>query len=222
MTWPGDEIARGSHGRLLASHAEREQVIEVLKAAFVQGRLDNDDFDLRVGLAFASRTYADLAALTADIPAGMLRARPPEPARESVSKKKKKKAVVALACASPAIPALLVALPPIPDGSPLAVLVIALICVWGTAVPTGWMLLFHAWLEERAGRQSAPGLPPGTGGEASRRLAPAGQFPQVERGPRQVAEATPIHHPSPELGGWWPQNRGHSLGRRFAIGYPGH
>jgi hypothetical protein len=218
MAWPGDEIAAGTEGRgrLLASHADREQVIEVLKAAFVQGRLDNEDFDLRVGLALSSRTYADLAALTADIPAGLLRARPPEPAKKSVSQKKK--AVVALACATPAIPGLLVALPPIPDGSPFELLFMVLIGVWGISVPTGWMLLFHAWLDKRASRQSAQGLPPGAGSEASRRLPPAGQLPRVERGPRQAAEATPIRHPRPALAKWWPPNRGHSPGRRYAIG----
>jgi Domain of unknown function (DUF1707) len=41
-------------------------VIDVLKAAFVQGRLTRDEFDARVGRAFTSRTYADLAAVTAD------------------------------------------------------------------------------------------------------------------------------------------------------------
>ena len=70
MAGPGDEIAAGTggRGRLRAARADREQVIEVLKAAFVQGRLDRDEFGLRVGRALASRTYADLAALTADIP----------------------------------------------------------------------------------------------------------------------------------------------------------
>jgi len=52
-----------------ASHVDRERVVEVLKAAFVQGRLDKGELDARVGQAFASRTYAELAALTADIPA---------------------------------------------------------------------------------------------------------------------------------------------------------
>jgi Domain of unknown function (DUF1707) len=61
--------ADGGRGRLRASHADREQVIDLLKAAFVQGRLDKDEFDARVGRALASRTYADLAAVTADIPA---------------------------------------------------------------------------------------------------------------------------------------------------------
>ena len=69
---PGDGIAAAAAGRghLRASHADRELVIGVLKASFVDGRLTKDEFDLRVGHAFASRTYADLAALTADIPAG--------------------------------------------------------------------------------------------------------------------------------------------------------
>jgi hypothetical protein len=68
-------------GRLRASHTDREQVIGTLKAAFVQGVLDKDEFDLRVGQTFAARTYADLAAVTADIPAGLSLAQPPEPAR---------------------------------------------------------------------------------------------------------------------------------------------
>jgi len=48
---PGDEIAAGAAGRshLRASHADREQVIDVLKAAFVQGRLTKAELDLRVG-----------------------------------------------------------------------------------------------------------------------------------------------------------------------------
>ncbi len=72
MTGPGDEIAAAEgrgRGELRASHADREQVIGTLKAAFVQGMLAKDEFDQRVGQAFASRTYAELAALTADIPA---------------------------------------------------------------------------------------------------------------------------------------------------------
>jgi len=55
-------------------------VIETLKAAFVQGRLGRDEFGLRVGQAFESRTYAELAALTADIPAGLVTVMPPAPA----------------------------------------------------------------------------------------------------------------------------------------------
>ena len=215
MAGPGDEIAAGTggRGRLRASHADREQVIEMLMAAFVQGRLDRDEFDLRVGRAFASRTYADLAALTADIiPARLTRARPPEPARESANKKKK--AVAALACATLAIAGMLAAMPPIPDGSPFVIPVIVVMFVLFGAVSTGWLLLLHAWLDERAGKQSAQGLPPGAGGEASRSLAPAdpaGQLPHVDRGPRQAAEAAPIRHPRPALPSWRTLNRRASL-----------
>ena len=55
-------------GRFRASHADREQVIDALADAFVQGGLTKDEFDSRVGQAFAARTHADLAPLTADIP----------------------------------------------------------------------------------------------------------------------------------------------------------
>jgi hypothetical protein len=53
-----------------ASHIDREQAISALKTAFVQGRLTSDEFDTRVGQALASRTRAELAAITADIPVG--------------------------------------------------------------------------------------------------------------------------------------------------------
>jgi Domain of unknown function (DUF1707) len=69
---------------MLASDADREQVVEILKAAFVQGRLTIDELRLRAGLALASRTYAELAVTIADIPAPPLKAPPaPRPARPS-------------------------------------------------------------------------------------------------------------------------------------------
>jgi hypothetical protein len=51
-----------------ASDAEREQVIGLLKAAFVQGRLAKDELDARAGHALTALTRADLAALTTDLP----------------------------------------------------------------------------------------------------------------------------------------------------------
>ena len=73
MTGPGDEKAAGtsSRGHLRAAHADREQVIDTLKAAFIQGRLTKDELDLRESQTFASRTYGELAAVTADLPAGL-------------------------------------------------------------------------------------------------------------------------------------------------------
>jgi hypothetical protein len=56
-------------------------VIDILKAAFVHGMLAKDEFDLRVGQAFASRTRIELSALTADLPARLTAAQPPGPGR---------------------------------------------------------------------------------------------------------------------------------------------
>jgi hypothetical protein len=67
MTEPQDPAAAG-RDRLRAGHADREQVIETLKTAFVHGRLTRDELGARAGRALAARTGAELAALTADIP----------------------------------------------------------------------------------------------------------------------------------------------------------
>jgi Domain of unknown function (DUF1707) len=75
---PETQMTAAAAGRGLVgtSHADREQVIDVLKAAFVQGRLTKDEFEARVGQALTSRTYAELAAVTADVPAGLSQAWP--------------------------------------------------------------------------------------------------------------------------------------------------
>jgi hypothetical protein len=73
MSEPGPQAAAPAAGRghLRTSRADRDQVITVLKAAFVQGRLTKDEFEARIDQALTSRTYAELAAVTADIPAGL-------------------------------------------------------------------------------------------------------------------------------------------------------
>ena len=70
MTEPSDPMAAAGRGHMRASHADREHVINTLKIAFVQGRLTKDELDQRVGQAFASKTYAELDTLSADLPAG--------------------------------------------------------------------------------------------------------------------------------------------------------
>jgi hypothetical protein len=79
MTGPQDRAAGGD--RLKAAHADREQVIEALKAAFVHGRLNKAEFDTRAGQALSARTCADLSALTADIPATLFGPPAPAPGR---------------------------------------------------------------------------------------------------------------------------------------------
>jgi hypothetical protein len=94
---PGDQIAaaKGS-GHIRASDADREQAIDALKDAFVRGRLTKDELTVRAGRALASRTYADLTAVTADIlniPAWLAEARPLKPDRAPVPRPMSKKAV---------------------------------------------------------------------------------------------------------------------------------
>lgn len=55
-------------GHLRASDADRERVIDVLRAGFVEGRLSQDEHETRTSQALAARTYADLRSLTADLP----------------------------------------------------------------------------------------------------------------------------------------------------------
>jgi len=82
MTGPQGPAAAG-RDLLRAGHAEREQAIESLKDAFVDGRLTIDELDARAGRALAARTCAELAVLTADIPPATRPAHPPAPARRS-------------------------------------------------------------------------------------------------------------------------------------------
>jgi len=56
----------------LAGSADRERTVGVLRAAFTEGRLNQDELDDRVARAYAARTYGDLWALIADLPAGPL------------------------------------------------------------------------------------------------------------------------------------------------------
>ena len=73
-----ERAADSGRGRLRASDADREHVVGTLKAAYVDGLVTKDEFDSRVSQTFASRTYAQLALITADLPAGLAAAPPPQ------------------------------------------------------------------------------------------------------------------------------------------------
>jgi hypothetical protein len=222
MAGAGNEIVSGAggQGRLRASDADREQVIEVLKVAFVQGRLGGDEFDLRVGRALGSRTYADLAALTADLPAGLMRAQPRRRARKPAVKQ----SVVAVAGVS-AVFAVGLGAMALGVGGVVGGLVVGGMagCVVATLLTV--LLLLHAWLDKHAGSQASRGLPPGTGGEASQGVTPtssAGQFPRVSRNPQHTAEAARSRLPRSPLPGVRPSRRGYSRVHGYAIGCLGH
>jgi hypothetical protein len=55
---------------MLAAAADRERTMDVLKAAFTEGRLTKDEFESRAARTMSARTYADLSAVVADLPTG--------------------------------------------------------------------------------------------------------------------------------------------------------
>jgi uncharacterized protein DUF1707 len=67
MADPGIEIR--------ASDADRERAVEILRVGHVDGRLTLAELEERSATAYAARTRAELAPLTADLPA------PPPPER---------------------------------------------------------------------------------------------------------------------------------------------
>ena len=62
-------FGRGRLGTIRAGDADRERVVEFLKAAFSEGRLSKDEYDARLGDALSARTYAELDRLVTDLPA---------------------------------------------------------------------------------------------------------------------------------------------------------
>ena len=195
MAKPGDQMAGGTvgRGRLLASHADREQVIDTLKAAFVQGLLTKDEFDLRVGQTLRSRTYAELAAVTADIPGRPIGAQLPPKRAQAKARAAGNTAVKSGVCTLMTL--ILAASTSAAVSGPGAALIMALFLM-GIGVIVALLVAGIRLLEscdwKRSSGQLSPRSSPGAGGQASRRPAsgaPAGQFPQVDHGQQHTAEA---------------------------------
>jgi hypothetical protein len=214
MASPGDETAGAkSQARLRTSAADREQVIEVLKVAFVQDRITKDELDQRIGKVLTSRTYDDLDILTADIPGAMTGARSAVPARPpDVSKKKLiRRTSVAVAGTSFVIAepvALAVHLP--------AVGVIAgLVAGAFTAGLLTVLLTLIAWaIDRNAGRQPSQGPPPGTLDNAAQKPAPDDPAEQPRQSSRRLppgAETARSGLPRSSLTGLRPPQRLPSL-----------
>ena len=133
---PGAQAAAAG---LRASRADRERVIDLLKAAFVQGRLTRDEFDARVGQALASRTNWELAAVTFDIPAELVGALPPRPPVQARRRISMNAAVTGGACVVGVANVGMIAA--FLSGSSVAVVVVALFTVIGVIVAIGAMIV---------------------------------------------------------------------------------
>jgi hypothetical protein len=196
---PGDElsVAAAGLGQLRASHADREQVVDTLKAAFVQGMLAKDEFDLRVGQTLASKTYAQLAALRADLPAGLTLARPPTPARAGGEMRipRPGRLLTAATVIYAGIWPLGLLLPANSEGEPG----LALITMTGLAYIVVVLILLAQismdWQDKRARRRPPKGHASGAGGArppstpSAGPARPRGQSPPAASGRWRAAEA---------------------------------
>jgi hypothetical protein len=82
---PGYHVAQAGYQTQMnpsmrAAAADRERTVDVLKAGFTEGRLTQEEYNDRMGRAYGARTYAELLALTADLPTGAMPVAWPMPA----------------------------------------------------------------------------------------------------------------------------------------------
>jgi hypothetical protein len=231
MTEPGDKRtapARG-RGRLRASHADREQATEQLKVAFVQGRLDKDEFDARVGQALTARTYTELAAVTADLPAAPTAAQPPELAGSRGERPvlRPGRVIMVATAIYAGMWSLAFFLPTNSEGdSPAGIKLIGVTTFFYflVLVMAGGQLL-DVRSEKRSGGQPPPRQGPGPGSRAYRRrpLAdPDGQSSPLDLGQQHTAEAARNDRPYPRSRGSWSAPQWRHRRHRYTIGYAGH
>jgi hypothetical protein len=146
--------APDGRGLMRTTRADREQVIDALKAAFVHGRLTKDELDARLARALIPQTYAELATLTDDLPAGLIPVAPPRPG--GLARAGAYVTIVAGLC--------LVAAISNGNGNPLTVLggVLFFSPVWLLAL--AGLLALHAQLDRRGAGRLPPGPEPGEQG----------------------------------------------------------
>lgn len=194
-----------------ASRGDREQAIEMLKTAFVQDRLTKDELDARVGQALAARTYADLDAVTADIPVSPKLPPLPQTMPAPVSPHVPRRSEVrrAVKCGAGALGVIIVATGTVTGVAinPFAGVFIAVLFVIISAIPAGFAALVirgALYFEEQSRRrkQSRGRTPPrpGPGTRDPARWRPSSAPPRrrgedpalasalwtVRRGPRRL------------------------------------
>jgi uncharacterized protein DUF1707 len=119
----------------------RERVIDLLKAAFVQGRLTRDEFAARVGQALESRTGAELAAVTADLPAELIGALPRHPPARPRPRRRMSMNTAVTGGAGVVVAANVGMMAAIVARSPIAVILVALFTVVAAGASIGAMMV---------------------------------------------------------------------------------
>ncbi|MBS2536106.1 DUF1707 domain-containing protein [Catenulispora sp. NF23] len=69
----GEELSRAE---LRASHEDRDLVVDQLRVAAGDGRIDGDELDQRIEAAMSARTFGELDVLIKDLPASSQQAHP--------------------------------------------------------------------------------------------------------------------------------------------------
>jgi hypothetical protein len=72
MMHPGMMHPGMANAAMRAASTDRERAVDVLKAGFAEGRLTQEEYNFRMDRAYHAKTYGELAALTADLPAGAM------------------------------------------------------------------------------------------------------------------------------------------------------
>ena len=209
MAEPSDQMpAAAGRGHLRASHADREQVIGTLKAAFVQGMLAQNEFDERVGQAFESRTYAELAALTADLPAVPPAAQPLKPSRpqggQPVLRPGRWIAVATVLYAGAWAYELFLSRHG-DDQSAFPLIVGGFLIYLGVLIASVGAIIVN-WQDRRSDRQSPRRPAPGASRQASRRLRsadPGGRLPPGGHGHRHARRSCAKTSSPPIVAGPW-------------------
>ncbi|MFD9124474.1 DUF1707 and DUF4190 domain-containing protein [Kitasatospora sp. NPDC059571] len=97
-----------------AAHADRERTVDVLKAAYAEGRLTAEEYSQRFDAAHRAQTYGQLAHLVSDLPSGPM----PTP-----------QVAPAVAVPQTFLPPPVVYAPPRTNGMAIASLVLGLLCL---------------------------------------------------------------------------------------------
>jgi hypothetical protein len=68
--WEPWQSAAAPQAAMRAAHADRERTVDVLKAAYAEGRLSPEEYGQRVDATYRALTYGELARLVSDLPSG--------------------------------------------------------------------------------------------------------------------------------------------------------
>jgi uncharacterized protein DUF1707 len=141
--------------RMRVSDSERERVALFLREQSLEGRLDHDELDERVGAAYSAKTAGELQDLIEDLPHRRVA---PSPARRAAPQRRRRNGPHPLAIAGMCLLALLV-MPTLAAGGiavVFAVVVAVAVAVFALGFLFGPIILIGFLISQAAKRRSRP------------------------------------------------------------------